>query len=228
MDWSDKPWARPMMYTNDVDPSHGPQAGQATLPAPKNVVHHSAEDVEAMMNGESRLDRDERAPMLDLGDGRPDPSRVDRTPMIYRNAYSDGNEIDVDERDYLAAPAEYAPPTAPASAAPPRPNPEQGHAHAVRPRVVPNVQQALPPGMGQRTNNAPSAPHERAGTHMPPVPSKTIQSPRATLKAIVPLPGGTVLETCIGGHDFTYSPNDLEAMAIDMMAWAHAARAIRM
>lgn len=102
--WPDKPWMTPTRYTSDVDPTL--QQSTANFAVPRDP-----DEVEALIRGESL--RDERPP-TEFGDSRPDPGRVDNTPMIYRQAaYDREPELDLsndqDFVDHEAPPPQYQP-----------------------------------------------------------------------------------------------------------------------
>lgn len=218
----DKPWMQPTQYTNDVDPSHGPQPGANQNQAGSRM--YSQDEVEAMMSGQ-RLDREERSPVPGLGDGRPSGGARDNSPLVYKKAYVENNEIDMDEREYMEVPEEYVPVA----------RPQTTKIHLVQSAV----QVDLPP-MNQPTNNTPSAPHERVGTQpaspafMPCVErvdrvEQAVSMPHqhVILKSIIPRSSGTVLVISMAGLTSECSPGDLEAIAREMMGWAHAARLIK-
>jgi hypothetical protein len=86
------------MYTSEPDPTLGQPRSQAT-------GERSAEDVEALIRGDSFNEREGRMPHPELGDGRPDPSRMDDTPMVYRDAqFSREKALDLDDREELDMP----------------------------------------------------------------------------------------------------------------------------
>lgn len=211
-DLSSLPWMRPTTYTNDVDPSHGPQSGV------RAVVEHTAEEVEAMMRGE-RLERDERQPLPDLGDGRPNPAMADRTPMVYKPAYSGKNEVDLDDKEYMDKPEEYVP---------------------AKPVLMPYLQQVEQEGQQRAATPSPAiqAPNPNPPEKMAQQATQAAQAVPAEhathkkkgiwLLSIVPREGQQALISInVGGNYYSAPADEIERSARDMISWVDAARMIK-
>jgi hypothetical protein len=146
--WANKPWMKETMYTSEADPSHN--QGQRSQ-------ERTQQDVDDILAGEG-TGRVGRLPLHDLGDGRPDASRADNTPMDYRQGSREGY-LDLADREEIM-PADYVP-AEPVRAQAHVP-PAQAEAHMLATAVStprpspPPPQQAMPLPQAARAEGTPT------------------------------------------------------------------------
>ncbi len=99
---SDKPWALPMRYTSDVDPSH--QSAQGSQQGPQEPSQRDERDIDELINRPPSEPGQRNAGGL----SRPDPAKADNSPMEYPQAGQRMNDVlDVHDHDELEGPEQY-------------------------------------------------------------------------------------------------------------------------
>jgi hypothetical protein len=193
--FADKPWMRPTMYTSDADPSHYADEASAGVSRRSELVN----GVPVVVDG-----RDHYQP-TEFGDGRPDPSMADNSPMVYRGPDTSG-VLDLPNHEEEVFPEEYkpAPRHAPAMASPAQPPP---------PRPEPTIQQRA---------QAIGVP-----TPAPSNPASGWPDLNVVLLGIIPQNNGqSVAKIGVGQSGFHATAESLEREAAKLTAWANALHAI--
>lgn len=203
--FSDKPWAQPIRYTSDADPSHN--AGNE----PSRGISRTSEyaDGQVIQTG----GRDHYQPS-EFGDGRPDPSMVDQSPMVYRGP-NPGAVIDIDDKDELdGAMSEYVPPQSTGSQV------RSQHMTPAPPIAVEEFANLPYRHPGQPKTIEPAPTHLESGNN------------RLTFDMLGVLPvhggvGGIVANIGSSAPPFVASADELEHAAVMFQAWAKMLRAIQ-